>query len=83
MSSYLRGFASALLPRLIEAGHLEIEPDSLERVVAFVGDALASQREGRQALTVLIEALVRCPDVVELYADDDELREAVNDLGAH
>jgi len=77
---FLKGFATRVLVKLVADGHVEVEPGSEERVVSFVADNLHGLSKGSQLITSLVKAIIACPDVVELYIDDDDLRELITDL---
>lgn len=78
MSDFLTGFAARLLAALLEAELIEIEPGSEAAVVAFVAGELAGAGQGAQAIASTARALVRCPQVVELFADDETLKDVID-----
>lgn len=78
---FLYGFAAAVVSRLLDGDRVEIAPGGQERVVRCVADELGAAREGASLISSLSASLLACPEVVELYADDDELKELVSDLG--
>lgn len=77
---FLIRFSEAVVSRLVARGRVEIAAGQEQRVVAFVAAALAEAREGAQLVSTMSAALLRCPDVEELYADEDELKQTVDDL---
>ncbi len=79
-SSFLLGFSRAVLDALLAAERVELKAGSGEEVVNFVAGRLDAAREGSSLLSSLESALIACPDVEELYADLDELKELVEDL---
>lgn len=78
---FLYRFSLIVVGRLVERRRLEVVAGHEEHVVRFVADALTEAREGSSLLSTLTRALLSSPDVEELYADEDELKELINDLG--
>lgn len=78
MSDFLTGFAGRLLAGLLDAGLIEIELDSEAAVVAFVAGELAGAGQGAQLIASTARALVRCPQVIELFADDEALKGVID-----
>jgi hypothetical protein len=81
VSDLLLAFSLSLVNRLQADGLLSVKPGASERVVQFLADRLADQPELSSLVSASGKALVDCPDVEELFADDEELKEAINDLG--
>lgn len=81
-TTYLYRFSAVVVHRLIEGDRLEVSSGREEQVARFVADALTDAREGSSLISTLTKALLASPDVEELYADEDELKELINDLGA-
>lgn len=77
---FLTAYAHRVVHRLVGAAAIEIEPESIDEVVAFVADYLASRPQGFSAISSTSKALIMCPNVVELFADDDEIKEIVDGL---
>lgn len=78
---FLIGFTSTVVTHLLAAGLVEIAPDREDHVVAFVADHLAGLRTGHSLISSLVAGLLACPDVEELYADDESLKELITELG--
>lgn len=76
---FLINFTEAIVRTLLERGELELSGDR-DAVVAFVSQNLASGGEGRSLISTFTAALLACPDVEELYADDETLKELVTEL---
>lgn len=81
-TTYLYRFSAVVVRRLIDDQRLEVTLGREEEVARFVADALTRAREGSSLISTLTRALLASPDVEELYADEDELKELINDLGA-
>lgn len=84
MSSRLvEGFADALVRRLVSEGHIEIKVGSQERVIAALATRLvATRRLGAAVVPAVVGALLDIPEVVEVFVDDDALREMIRELPA-
>lgn len=78
---FLYQFSVVVVRRLLEGDRLEVAAGQEDLVARFVADALADAKEGSSLVSTLTRALLASPDVEELYADEDELRELINDLG--
>ena len=77
---FMMRFAEGVVDRLT-ADHLaEIAPGGRARVVTFVADFLATSAQGGSLISGLEQALLGCPEVLELYADLDRLKQLVDDL---
>ena len=79
-TDYISKFSAQMVARLRAADLLEIEPDTDAAVVKFVAERLISIGKGGQLFASFTKALFACPYVIELYADDEELKEIVNTL---
>ena len=81
-SDFLLGFSVRVVQQLLATGAVELAEQGTEAdVVRFVAEHLAASRQGHSLVSRLAEALLACPQVDELYADDDALKELVQDLG--
>lgn len=78
---FLTNFSAAVVRQLVQRGLLEVAPGREEAVVAHLAAELFAAREGSQLIHTTARALLSAPDVEELYADDAELIELVQDLG--
>jgi hypothetical protein len=79
-SDLVVAFTRAMLARLVQEELLEIRPGRELAVVDFVSEELGTPGPGRQLLSTLSRALVQCPDVEELFADQDDLVRLVSEL---
>ncbi len=73
---FLLGFSTLLVRRLVADGLLEVAPDRQEHAVAQLAEHLAGAR-GASLLSAVAAGLLAAPDVIELYADEDDLKAAV------
>ena len=80
--SFLQGYARVLVHELIQRELLEVVPGRHEAVVVFVAEYMAEHGQNRSAISLTGQALLACPDVDELYADDEALKDAVDALRA-
>lgn len=79
-TTFLTGFSRAIVARLVDEACLEIAAGREEQVIAFLAAWLHREAQGGSLITGLVAGLTACPDVRELYADDDELKALVEDL---
>lgn len=81
MSDLLDRFSTVIVRRLIEAQAIEVDAQAAPVVVARVAETLRGA--DRQSLvSTLRDALLACPDVIDVYCTDDELKEHIESLGA-
>ncbi|MFM2160503.1 MAG: hypothetical protein RLZZ383_15 [Pseudomonadota bacterium] len=73
-------FAEHLIAHLLREGLIEVLPGRAANVVAAVSDHLSSLAQQATLGPEVSRALLASPDVVELWADDDDLREAFSAL---
>ena len=78
---FLARFVEQVLGRLMERGQIEIEAGSEARVIHEVAGALGGLGHGHSLISSLSRALLACDAVHELYADDDQLKMLISDLG--
>lgn len=81
-STFLHGFAQAVVTKLVADNLLECVAQEQPSVVVFVATELARPGKGRSLISSLERALLACPSVDELYADFDAIKRAVDALGA-
>ena len=79
-TDYITKFSAQMVARLLAANLLEIDPGTDTVVSKYVAERLVGISQGGQLFTSFTKALFACPDVIELYADDEELKEVVNTL---
>ncbi|MFT7519626.1 MAG: hypothetical protein ACI9MC_001768 [Kiritimatiellia bacterium] len=77
---FLLEFASDMVYALIGAQLLEVTPGRERATVEFVAAWLARKSKGGLLITSTADALVSCPDVVELYADNDQMKTLMESL---
>ena len=77
---FLVGFSRALLADLLGQGLIEVVPGREDRVILFVAEYLSSVPHGGSLVSSLTKAFLASPDVVEVFADDAELKQAIEDL---
>lgn len=77
---FLYQFSVAIVSRLVEREQLEIRPGAEEKVLNFVSGSLAAARPGSSVISTFFAALLACPEVEEVYADEAEIKEIVDDL---
>ncbi|MCA9569157.1 MAG: hypothetical protein KC656_15015 [Myxococcales bacterium] len=78
-SPFLLAFAESVVVTLVERGEIELSGEPA-LVVRFVADRLGTAGEGRSLISTLSAALLACPEVDELYADDEALKLLVTDM---
>lgn len=79
---FLQAFALNLIHRLVEADEIAIREGRAEAVITFLAADLAQPKEGRSLISASAAALIRCPDVDELFADDEALKNHVVAMGS-
>ena len=73
---FLTAFAQALVARLVAQELLEIEgPPGV--VALFLAAKLDERKPGMQLISTISTGLIACPEVVDLFADDDQIKEIV------
>lgn len=77
---FLQGYARGLIRELVARELLEVADHRIEAVVDFVAAFLAEHGHHRSLIDLTGRALLACPDVDELYADDEALKDAVDAL---
>ncbi|MEN0064771.1 MAG: hypothetical protein AAGA48_21680 [Myxococcota bacterium] len=80
-STFLLGFSQAVVDQLRARTWVELREGSADRVVSYIAQRLSESREGSSLISTLERALLACPDVEELYADLDSLKDLVDELG--
>jgi hypothetical protein len=78
---FLTAYATALVLALLERELLEVAEGRAEAVVRFLAEDLHVRGRGGSLISSTSRALLACPDVLELYADDEELKALVESLG--
>ncbi len=77
---FLTQFAQSMVDRLLSEQLVEIELGSRPNVVVHVAAHLGGVGSGGSLISEMDRALLTCDDVVELYADAEQLKELVVDL---
>ena len=75
MSNFLHAFAHRIVLELVAAERMVVAPESVESVIEQLRVRLTQPREGQSLISAVSTALLSIPEVDELFADDDELRE--------
>ena len=78
--NYLTHFSLAIIERLIARKQIEIEAGCDKLVATYVAQNLAALGAGTQLISSLTQAIIACPDVIELYADDATIKETITEL---
>jgi hypothetical protein len=78
----LIGFSQAVVARLVDDGRLVLAKGaSPADVAAFLAEALATRPALSGLVSSVSNALIACPLVDELFAEDAALQELFNELG--
>ncbi len=80
-AQFLQAFVNRVLHELLKTEQIEIAPGSESKIVAEVGAVLGTARQGSSLISTLVAALIASPHVEELYADNDEIKDMIVDLG--
>lgn len=78
---FLQRFASSLVATLLDQELIELGPAGPQPVAVYLAAQLAGVQMG-SLISVVSRTLVACPDVEELWADDEQLKALVEDMGA-
>ncbi|TVQ94091.1 MAG: hypothetical protein EA397_02985 [Deltaproteobacteria bacterium] len=78
---FLLHYAASLVQALLDEDLIEIRAGQEEVVVRYLAKELQLRGEGRSLISCTSQALLRCDQVEELFADDDEIKELVQDIG--
>ena len=79
-SAFLERFVEQVLRSLEANDEIELETGKRSMLVREVAASLGSLGQGHQLVSSLSRALVASPHVVELYVDDEELKQRIGDL---
>ena len=82
MSTFLHRFATELVEALVRADQIEIAEGRRDEVVRDLALGLGDAREGSSLISSVNRVLLRHPGVDELFADDDDLKQLIEDLGS-
>ena len=78
---FMMSFSRAVVDRLHAEGDLVLSDAATQEAVAeFVAGYLAGLKGRQSLITSLGEALIACPEVDEVFADDDRLKGVVDDI---
>jgi hypothetical protein len=78
-SPFLQKFSAKLVARLDDGGHVQLSAPR-EEVVDYLAAHLSGLTGGQSLISELVSALLSCPGVEEIFADDDTLKECLEDL---
>jgi len=78
---FLRRFSTTVVTRMRAEGLLVVGPAGEAPVIAYVANALGSERHVSLVSTVS-RALIACPDVEEVYGDDGDIKAIIDDMDA-
>lgn len=78
---FLTTFSERVLARLMTDRLITIDEAAVDRVVLFVANWLGSREPGSSLISSLEAALLACTEVDEVFADLDDLKSVVDDLG--
>jgi hypothetical protein len=79
---FLITFAFGVVTALLERERIVLTPGSSAEEVAKDVAAYLSTRQGHSMISSMSMGLIGSAHVDELFADDDEIRELVNTMGA-
>ena len=80
--AFLFGFSQQVVYRLVRSGALEVRPGTEDLVALYLANFLGSRGQGYSLVSSVSAGLLACPEVEELFADDDAVKAAVDDMGA-
>jgi len=79
---FLQSFVRAILRELLSEQLIEVQVGSEDLVILFVADFLGGVPEGNSLISTLARGFILCPHVDELYADNDQIKRMVQNLGS-
>ncbi|MBT3219497.1 MAG: hypothetical protein HN348_10430 [Proteobacteria bacterium] len=77
---FLLAFSTAVLLELERQQMVDLN-GATERVAIYVANYLGTEARGGSLISGLSAALISCPEVDELYADNEQIKQIVDDLG--
>ena len=78
---FLLAFSRSVIGRLTRDRSLILAPGATEGAAAeFVAEFLGARKPANSLISSLSAALLACPEVEEVYIDDDELKAVVDDV---
>ncbi len=78
-SPFLVAFTESVVLTLVQRGQLVLCGEQVV-VVRYVAERLGEAGQGRSLITTLAAALVACPQVEELFASDEVLKDLVTEM---
>ncbi len=78
-SALLQSTVRHVVGRLVTEQRLEIRDGAIEDVIAFCIEQLAVPKPGAQLVSTMVTALLASPDVVELFASNEEIKTYITD----
>jgi len=79
---FLAAYAHAIVQSLVASDLLLLSGDP-HQVAAYVAADLARDSPARSVVASTAAALIACPDVEELFADDDDIKAIMDDMGTN
>ena len=77
---FLLAFSTAVLVELERSKKVELN-GATERVAIYLANYLGTKARGGSLISGISAALVSCPEVEELFADNEEIKRIVDNLG--
>ena len=77
--SLLADTVEKVINRLLREEGLEINPGCEAQVLAHCVSFLSESRPGAQLVDTLVKALLACPEVRELYASNQEIKDFITE----
>ncbi|MEE2749918.1 MAG: hypothetical protein VX519_00685 [Myxococcota bacterium] len=78
-SPLLQSTVRHVVGRLITEKGLEVRPGSAEAIIAFCIERLSDPKPGAQLVSTIVGALLASPDVMELYASNEDIKVYITD----
>lgn len=77
---FLIHFSAGLVARLLKDESMEIDEGTSEQVAGYLANYLASSPSHSSLISRVAEGLLECPQVQELYADNEKLKALIESL---
>lgn len=77
---FLLAYATGIIDRLVARDLLLLQPDGRDAAIEALAASLAAVKRG-SILSSTTAGLLKAPTVEELFADDDDLRDILDEMG--
>lgn len=79
-TAFLLAFSEAIIATLLDEREIEIVSGRERAVIRYLATELHAQGASQSLISFIARLLLACPDVEELYADNDRLKALVEQV---